>query len=68
MRAAVVEIATNIVVNVIVVESLNDISPDGCFLVDADHAICAIGWAYDPVINDFIDPSPPPIVGDIDAD
>jgi hypothetical protein len=68
VRAAVVEIATNIVVNVIVVESLNDISPDGCFLVDADHAICAIGWAYDPVINDFIDPSPPPIVGDIDAD
>ena len=68
MRAAVVNSDTNLVVNVIVVDSLDDISPDGCFLVDADHAICAIGWAYDPVINDFIDPSPPPIVGDIDAD
>ncbi len=68
MRAAVVEIATNIVVNVIVVESLNDISPDGCFLVDADHSTCQIGWVYDSIINDFVDPDPPLIIeGEPDA-
>jgi hypothetical protein len=67
VRAAVVNSDTGIVVNVIVVNSLNDISPDGCFLADADNAVCAAGWRYDPVVNDFIDPSPPPIEGVVDG-
>jgi hypothetical protein len=51
-----------------VVESLNDISPDGCFLVDADHSTCQIGWVYDSIINDFVDPDPPLIIeGEPDA-
>lgn len=67
MRAAVVNKSTNIVENVIVVESLGDVPPYGCFLVDADNAVCAIGWIYDPVINDFYDPAPPVTEG-VDGD
>lgn len=59
MRAAVVDSETLIVVNVIVVDSLDDVAPDGCFLVDADNSVCAPGWVYDPIINDFYDPNPP---------
>lgn len=67
MRAAVVDSETLIVVNVIVVDSLDDVAPDGCFLVDADNSVCAPGWVYDPVMNDFYDPNPPPIEEVVDA-
>lgn len=59
MRAAVVDSDTLYVVNVIVVDSLNDVAPDGSFLVDADNSVCAIGWVYDPIVNDFYDLNPP---------
>ena len=58
MRAAVVDRQTNIVVNVIVADASSDLPPDGCFLVDADNVMCDIGWAYDPVVIDFINPNP----------
>lgn len=62
--------ATNKVVNVIVVENLDCIPADGCFLIDADYSTCQIGWFYDPVVNDFVDPNPPPVVIEegLDAD
>lgn len=32
----------------------------GTFFVDADNApACAIGWEYDPIVNDFVNPNPP---------
>ena len=59
MRAAVVDSTTNIVVNVVVADASGDVAPDGCFLVDVVNFVCAIGWVYDPVVNDFSDPNPP---------
>jgi hypothetical protein len=43
MRAAVVDSTTNIVVNVVVADASGDVAPDGCFLVDVDNFVCAIG-------------------------
>ncbi len=68
MRAAVVDTATNVVVNVIVVEDLNGVPPAGCFLSDADNSVCGIGWVYDPIVNDFVDPNPPPVVNEEGSD
>jgi hypothetical protein len=58
MRAAVVDLATNIVTNVIVADATVDVAPGGCTLVDVDNLSCEIGWVYDPVVVDFIDPNP----------
>lgn len=65
MRAAVVDLATNIVVNVIVADSVDDMPPLGCFLVDIENLMCDIGWVYDPVIIGFINPNSNPIPGSI---
>lgn len=63
MRAAVVDLATNIVVNIIIADASVDPAPDGCMLIDADNFFCDIGWIYDPVVNDFVaPPEPAPIV------
>lgn len=59
MRTAVVSAETNIVVNVIVADAATDVAPDGCFLIDVDNFVCAVGWVFDPVVNDFYDPRPP---------
>jgi hypothetical protein len=58
MGCAVVDLATNIVVNIIVADAATDAAPDGCLLVNTESP-CGIGWTYDPVIGDFIDPNPP---------
>jgi hypothetical protein len=58
MRAAVVDRQTNIVVNVIVADASSDLPPDGCLLVDIDNLACDIGWTYDPIVVDFINPNP----------
>jgi hypothetical protein len=63
MRAAVVDSATNIVVNVIVADAAVDVAPDGCFLVDIENFSCGIDWVFDPIVNDFI---APPIDGEDD--
>lgn len=59
MRCAVIDIATNTVVNMIVADAAIDAAPGGCLLVNTDGP-CNIGWVYDPVVNDFTDPNPPP--------
>lgn len=59
MRCAVIDIATNIVVNMIVADAAVHAAPDGCLLVNTD-APCDIGWIYDPVLGDFTNPNPPP--------
>jgi hypothetical protein len=56
MRAAVVDLATKIVVNIIVADALYDRAPDGCMLLDIEHMECDIGWTYDAIMVDFIPP------------
>lgn len=56
MRAAVVN-ADNIVVNIIIVDSINDLPPDGCFLIGIDDIQCNVGWLYDQ--SSFVNPVPP---------
>jgi hypothetical protein len=58
MRSALVENVTNIVVNIIMADPSVDPAPDGYFLIDVDNMACGIGWTYDPVMNDFINPNP----------
>lgn len=58
-RCAVVRSADNVCTNIIMA-STQDPAPDGCFLVDVDNMACDIGWVYDPVMNDFVNPNPPP--------
>lgn len=56
-RCAVVEYASNIVVNMIIC-SPSDEPPESCFLVDVDqHPEVDIGWIYDPSTGTF---DPPP--------
>ena len=63
MQAAVVDSQTNIVVNVIVVDSADDAPPDGCFLVAVDDIWCDMGALYDMATNTFFDTRPPePVV------
>ena len=58
MRAAVVEIATNTVLNVIVADANIDAAPEGSFLVNlSDDTGCNPGWAYDPLTQTFYDPT-----------
>jgi hypothetical protein len=58
-KCAVVQQSDNVCVNLIIAEA-SDPAPDGCFLVDIDNMACDIGWIYDPIMNDFINPAPPP--------
>ena len=71
MGAAVVDLETNIVVNLIVADAAECSPPDGCFLVNVDGIWCDIGASYDPSTNSFIDPNPPalpePVLADPDA-
>lgn len=60
MRAAVVDQATNVVINIIVADAARDIAPDGCILIDVERMSCDMGWVYDPAANSFINPNPPP--------
>ncbi len=58
---AVVDSATNIVVNVILADANVDAAPSGCFLVNLpDDTPISIGWLYDPATQTFTDPNPPP--------
>ena len=70
MRAAVVDLETNIVMNIIIADE-GCAPPDGCFLVNVDDIWCDMGALYDPTINTFIDPNPPalpePVLADPDA-
>lgn len=62
MKSAVVEIATDIVINIIIADPNVDPAPDGCFFValnaDPENPIlCNIGWIYDPNTGTFYPPS-----------
>lgn len=56
-RCAVVLSADNVCINIIMAET-TDLPPDDCILVDVDYIDCEIGWVYDPVVGDFVDPNP----------
>ena len=59
MKAAVVELSTNIVLNVIVANANVDLAPDGCVLIDITNGPdCSTGWIYDPVTQTFGNPQP----------
>jgi hypothetical protein len=58
MIAAVVDLTTLIVINIIVADAFTDRAPDGCELVDITAGpSCAIGWIYDPATGAFSDPA-----------
>ena len=60
MRAAVVDLATNIVVNIAVADPSVDPAPDGFLFVGVDEVPCGMGWIYEPLTGGFTDPNPPP--------
>ena len=46
--AAVIDNATNTVVNIIVANAETDLPPDGTYLVNIDEGVmCDIGWVWD---------------------
>lgn len=55
---AVVRLADNEVAAMIVADE-SDPPYEGTMLVDVAGKPCAVGWIYDPVVGDFIDPNPP---------
>ena len=56
MRSAVVDLATNVVVNIIVADAAIDAAPAECVLIDINAIACDIGWLYDPSTHTFADP------------
>ena len=56
MRSAVVDLASQIVVNIIVADASVDEAPTGTVLIDVTNTPCGIGWIYDPISGGF---SPP---------
>lgn len=58
-RIAVVRESDNVCINIIVAD-VSDPAPIGCLFLDIDNIACDIGWIYDPIIGDFVDPNPPP--------
>ena len=57
MRAAVVDLQTYMVINIIVANASVDAPPDGCMLVQlAADTECNIGWLYSPGNNTFTPP------------
>lgn len=57
MRCAVIDIATNVVMNVIVADAAVDVAPEGYLFVNVES--CGPGWVYDPVTHTFTNPNPP---------
>ena len=57
MKAAVVDLQTMIVLNIIMADANVDPAPDGCELVDITNGPdCNIGWVYDPTTGTFAPP------------
>lgn len=53
MRAAVVDLATYTVINIIVANAAIDAAPNGTMLVDVSAIPCDIGWIYDEATGTF---------------
>ena len=59
MRAAVVDIKTNIVIGVIMADATIDLSPDNAFLVNLpNESLVGIDWVYDLSNQQFTNPNP----------
>ena len=59
MNSALVDIQTNIVINIIVADPAVDPAPEGCILVGLpDDSPVTFGWIYDPATGQFTDPNP----------
>lgn len=64
MNSALVDIQTNIVINIIVADPAVDPAPEGCTLVGLpDDSPVSFGWIYDPATGQFTDPNPPQEAG-----
>lgn len=57
MICAIID-SQNVVINTIVVDSLDFAPPDGCVAIDVTDMICGIGFLYDAANNNFIDTRP----------
>ena len=57
MRAAVIDLLTNIVINIIVANADVDAAPSGTILINVVDIPCEIGWVYDPDTGTFSDPN-----------
>jgi hypothetical protein len=58
MRAASININTNVVEGFIVADATIDTPSDGTYLVNVDNNIPVnFGWIYDPNTNLFVDPN-----------
>lgn len=55
-RVAVVQSSNN-VCTAIIKANASDPPYEGTFLVDVDNMTCDIGWVYDPIINNFVNPN-----------
>ena len=60
MNSALVDIQTNIVINIIVADPAVDPAPEGTLMIalPADSPV-SFGWIYDPATGQFTDPNPP---------
>lgn len=58
-RIAVVRENDNVCVSMCIADA-SDPPYAGTFFIDIDNIACDIGWIYDPIIGDFVDPNPPP--------
>lgn len=58
-RVAVVDVSTKTVLSIIIADA-GEMPYPGTFLVDVDNIPCDVGWVYDPVVNDFVNPNPLP--------
>lgn len=58
-RIAVVGSEDNVCTAIIIAEQ-TDPPYAGTYFVDVDNMACDVGWIYDPVINNFVNPNPSP--------
>lgn len=61
-NCALVDSATNIVVNIIVADPAEDPAPTGMIIVGLpEGSPVTFGWIYDPATGQFTDPNPPAV-------
>lgn len=54
MICAIID-SQNVVINTIVVDSLDFAPPDGCIAIDVTEGVCGVGFIFDPISGDFLD-------------
>lgn len=64
MRAAVIDLQTDVVIGVIIADATIDPAPEGSFLVNVDDGVSVgPGWVYDPINQSFINSDP--VIGEV---